>query len=196
MDATRKSQSSSDALTNPLGATVNVSREAPLGPVDTNPALSFAALNEPAPRLLLTLPANDASGTRPAPGPEPLRVLLVDDHDDMLNMMRLIMARQNYLVATANSGVAALQLMATFTPHVVISDISMPHMDGYELMTALRAGEHGTTFKSIALSGYGMEDDRQRAQAAGYDAHLTKPIDFDVLFALVARLVEPESSST
>lgn len=144
---------------------------------------------------MLTAPASDGPVLQASLRPEPLRVLLVDDHDDMLNMMSLIMTRQNYTVVTANSAAAALRQMTTFTPDIVISDISMPDMDGYELMSALRAGCQGATFKSIALSGYGMEDDRQRAQAAGYDAHLTKPLDFEVLFALVARLVEPGTPS-
>lgn len=114
-----------------------------------------------------------------------VRVLLVDDHEDMLGLMRLMMERRCYRVATALSGEQALQLAPDFGPHVVVSDIGMPGMDGYEMMLALRSMNALAPFKSIALSGFDAQDEEPRARAAGFDAQLTKPIDFDSLFQAI-----------
>lgn len=115
-----------------------------------------------------------------------LRVLLVDDQDDVLNMMNLLMKHQPYAVATANSGSKALEVAADFAPHVVVSDIGMPEMDGYEMISNLRRMDELSPFKAIALTGY--EDDGANAQNAGFDAHLTKPVDFNQLFDTINQL--------
>ncbi len=125
-----------------------------------------------------------AAGRTPSPDAA-LRVLLVDDHEDMLSMMRMMMERRSYHVATALSGEQALQLAQGFEPHVVVSDIGMPGMDGYEMMLALRSMNALAPFKSIALSGYDAHDEEPRARAAGYDAQLTKPVNFDSLFQTI-----------
>jgi CheY-like chemotaxis protein len=119
-----------------------------------------------------------------------LRVLLVDDQDDLLMMMNLMFRRRGaYAVETANSGAQAMQKASDFAPHVVVSDIGMPDMDGCELMERLRRleGEQLSPFKSIALSGYDAGHDT-RIRTAGYDAQLTKPVDFDVLFGTIDQL--------
>ena len=116
---------------------------------------------------------------------ETVRVLLVDDHEDLLGVMRMMMERRSYSVATALSGAEALEVAPGFAPHVVVSDIGMPGMDGYEMMSALRALDGQAPFKSIALSGYEADGEAERAQAAGYDAQLTKPVDFDSLFQTI-----------
>jgi two-component system CheB/CheR fusion protein len=123
-----------------------------------------------------------------------LRVLLVDDHIDMLDMMQLMMQRRSYTVATANSGEEALEIVAGFAPHVIISDIGMPGMDGYELMSALREMAALSPFRSIALTGYEAQDEEARARSAGYDAQLTKPVDFEFLFTTIESLA-PRASS-
>ena len=120
-----------------------------------------------------------------APG---VRVLIVDDHADMVGLMRMMMERRCYRVATALSGEQALEVAPEFGPHVVISDIGMPGMDGYEMMLALRSMNARAPFKSIALSGYDATQEEPRARAAGFDAQLTKPIDFDSLFQTIDAL--------
>ena len=125
----------------------------------------------------------------------PLRVLLVDDHDDMLTIMQLMMTQRGYSVATATSGAEALALAPEFGPQVVVSDIGMPGMDGYELMSTLRRASELQPFKSIALTGYDEPDDHQRAREVGYDAQLTKPVDFNSLFKVIddlAMKIEPK----
>ncbi len=117
-----------------------------------------------------------------------LRVLLVDDHDDMLDMMHLLLTRHSYSVITANSGHKALEVAESFAPHIVVSDIGMPEMNGYEMMTRLRAMPQLSPFKAIALTGYDVQEDQENVRAAGFDAHLTKPIDFDQLFSIIGKL--------
>ena len=117
-----------------------------------------------------------------------LRVLLVDDHVDMLTMLDLLMQRRSYEVKTATSGFEALELAAQFSPHVVVSDIGMPGMDGFELMEQLRSTAALPPFKSIALTGYDLIGEPDRALQSGYDAQLTKPIEFDRLFEIIETL--------
>jgi CheY-like chemotaxis protein len=120
--------------------------------------------------------------------PPSLRILVVDDHPDLLSMLDLMMQRRKYAVRTALSGDEALELAPDFAPHVVISDIGMPGMDGYQLMTHLRAVPDMAPFKSIALTGYDLQIEDSRARDAGYDAHLTKPIEFGQLFEMIEDL--------
>ncbi len=117
-----------------------------------------------------------------------LRVLLVDDQDDVLNMMHLLMRHQPYALATANSGSMALEVAADFAPHVVVSDIGMPEMDGYEMMSNLRRMDQISPFKAIALTGYDDTAGDERAAAAGFDVHLTKPVNWDELFDTINQL--------
>lgn len=117
-----------------------------------------------------------------------LRVLLVDDHPDMLTMLDMMMQKRGHAVKTALSGVEALEIAGEFAPHVVVSDIGMPGMDGYEMMKSLRGVASQAPFKSIALTGYDPQTESQRAREAGFDAQLCKPIEFDQLFAMIERL--------
>jgi CheY-like chemotaxis protein len=129
-------------------------------------------------------------------GENKLRVLLVDDHADMLAMLHMVMQRRSYTIETAGSGRQALEVAEKFSPHVVISDIGMPEMDGCQMMTALKAMASLTPFRSIALTGYGDSAYQDDVRAAGYDVHLTKPIDFEMLFNLIEDLgsdVKPAS---
>lgn len=117
-----------------------------------------------------------------------LRVLVVDDHPDLLLMLDLMMQRRKYAVQTAQSGAEALQIAREFAPHIVVSDIGMPEMDGYQLMRTLRERDGLGPFKSIALTGYDHQLEGDNAQNAGFDAQLTKPIEFEQLFEMIERL--------
>jgi CheY-like chemotaxis protein len=121
-----------------------------------------------------------------------LRVLLVDDHDDARTMMSLMLTRRHgFAVETANSGFQALEKAREFSPHIVISDITMPGMDGFEMMTEMKANNFAP-FKAIALSGLDFESEKT---VSHYDVHLTKPINFDELFATIERLIEEDKQS-
>ena len=119
-----------------------------------------------------------------APALAPLRVLIVDDMADSVQTLALGIQTINHDVRIANSGAEALAIAEEFQPHVGILDIGMPGMSGYELARRLRATPHGRTMTLIALTGWGQREDVERALAAGFDHHMTKPADFALLRSL------------
>ncbi|MGB7925434.1 MAG: response regulator [Pyrinomonadaceae bacterium] len=121
-------------------------------------------------------------------GCAPQLVLIVEDSPDTLSLLRMLFTRKGCRVMAADSAPEALRLAATETPGMIVSDIGLPEMDGYELLAKLRCLPGMENVPAIALSGYAMGEDRDRALAAGFVAHVAKPIDPDELFALVQRL--------
>jgi PAS domain S-box-containing protein len=127
------------------------------------------------------------SGTGPAGG---LRVLVVDDNRDSADSATDILRLLGYRVECCYDGASAAALALRFRPEVVMLDLAMRGMDGYETLRTLRAEPAlGTPFV-IAMTGYGNEEDRRRTQAAGFDAHLTKPVALDALVTLLAEARE------
>lgn len=124
---------------------------------------------------------------------QPVRVLLVDDHEDMLTMLQFMMARRGYQVQTAASGEAALAEVRDFVPQIVVSDIGLPGMDGHQLIAALRQMDNMTSFKAIALTGFDSDDPRSRDNPHVFDAQLLKPVDFDLLFQLIDKLANDKN---
>ena len=121
--------------------------------------------------------------TRPATG----RILLVEDHPDTRKLMVILLARQGHKVEAAGSLADALAFAAARPFDLVISDIGLPDGSGLDLMPKLR--ERCESVKGIALSGYGMEQDVRRSHEAGFDEHLTKPVDVRKLQESVRRLL-------
>jgi signal transduction histidine kinase/ActR/RegA family two-component response regulator len=117
---------------------------------------------------------------------EPLRVLVVDDNADALGLLADALTAHGYQVATAPDGPRALVVAAAVRPEVAILDIGLPVMDGYELAGRLRSLPGTPAPRLIAVTGYGQESDRERAAAAGFDAHLVKPVDIEHLLAVIA----------
>lgn len=113
------------------------------------------------------------------------RVLIVDDHVDSADTLALLLRSIGFDSQAVYSGEAALDLLDEYRPEVVVLDIGLPGMSGYEVARALRS--RGCTAQLIALSGYGQEQDRARATAAGFDAHLVKPADTDALLRLLTE---------
>src|ERR1700752_1969121 len=105
------------------------------------------------------------------------RVLVGDDVIDVTDMIALFLKHAGYEVSTANSANNALQLAAVQIFDLIISDIGMPEMNGYELAENLRGQNDYRTTPLIAVTGYTEYDDRGRSLRAGFDAHLTKPIN-------------------
>jgi CheY-like chemotaxis protein len=105
------------------------------------------------------------------------RALVVDDNSDIADMLAAVLRHVGYEVLTADSGSNAL--VAALAEHfdVVISDIGMPGMNGYELARSLRAIPEYSTIPMVAVTGFAMYDDRDRALDAGFNTHLSKPID-------------------
>jgi CheY-like chemotaxis protein len=121
--------------------------------------------------------------------PSQRRVLIVDDVADVTEMISLFLKHAGFEVTTANSAAMALQLAAERQFDLVISDIGMPEMNGYELAESLRAREDYKTIPLIAVTGYTEYDDRGRALKHGFDAHLTKPINPSQLLDLIDTLL-------
>lgn len=116
------------------------------------------------------------------------RALIVDDVADATEMLSVFLALAGYEVATALSAPAALEAAQSSHFDVVISDIGMPQMNGYELARALRATPGYEAVPMVAVTGFSMYDDRERSLQCGFNAHLTKPIDPNVLFQIIERL--------
>jgi len=112
------------------------------------------------------------------------RILIVEDNDDSAEMLSTLLRLNGYDTRTAADAGAALDLAGTFVPHVVLCDIGLPGVDGYELAVRLRQLQ-GRRCRLVALTGYGQVEDRKRAADAGFDHHLTKPVEPDALLALL-----------
>jgi CheY-like chemotaxis protein len=126
---------------------------------------------------------------RPLPAPRPARqarVLIVEDNDDSRVSLQRILQAEGHLVSAARDARAGLEAAAAGSPNIAVVDIGLPGMDGYQFARALRE-RLGSGVRLIALTGYGTEADRQRAAEAGFDAHLTKPVDLDRLLALITE---------
>jgi signal transduction histidine kinase len=120
-------------------------------------------------------------------------VLIIDDSVDTLEMLELMFRQGGCRVVIADSPEMALKLARTEAPDLIVSDIGMPDVDGYELLARLRSLPGLEKIPAIAVSGYASHEDEARALAAGFSAHLPKPIDFDKLFKLVEKLVSNSS---
>jgi signal transduction histidine kinase len=121
---------------------------------------------------------------RRAPLPAPLEkpsVLLIEDNEDGREMMSMMLACYGYDVQHAADGPAGLQLAARFLPGLALVDIGLPGIDGYEVARRLRADPATRAMKLIALTGYGLAEDRRRVLEAGFDLHLVKPVDIEQL---------------
>jgi PAS domain S-box-containing protein len=122
-----------------------------------------------------------------APSPAARRILVVDDNADAADTLAALLAVDGHDVRTASSGAAALALAPMFLPHVAFLDIGMPGMNGYELARRLRADPAAGGLLLVAVTGWGQAEDRRRAIEAGFDHHLTKPVDPKDVATLVAR---------
>ena len=122
---------------------------------------------------------------------EGLDVLIVEDSDDTLNLLSMIFRREGANVTTATSAAEALSQAAVKRPNIIVSDIGMPEVDGYQLLEQLRILPGLGEVPAIAISGYASEGDRERALAVGYLALVPKPIDVEVLFGLIHDLKSP-----
>ncbi|MFZ0255264.1 MAG: chemotaxis protein CheB [Gammaproteobacteria bacterium] len=117
----------------------------------------------------------------------PSRVLVVDDNRDAADSLALILKYAGHQVRQAYDAHSALEIAQTFQPQAVLLDIGLPDMDGYALARELRRQKGGARAVLIAVSGYAQDEDRARSASAGVDHHLAKPVNIDVLQAVLAR---------
>ena len=112
---------------------------------------------------------------------------MVDDNVDAANTLEALLGLDGFVVTTAYDGIAAVDQVRHALPDVVVMDIGMPGMDGYDAARLIRQQPGGDKLLLIALTGWGQSADRLRASQAGFDHHLVKPVDYDVL----RRCLEP-----
>jgi signal transduction histidine kinase/CheY-like chemotaxis protein len=115
----------------------------------------------------------------PSAGNGELKVVVADDNRDAADSMAMILKLSGYEVSVAHSGEEALELARRTSPGVMILDIGMPGLSGYEVATAVRQEAWGRGVLLLAITGWGQAGDKERARAAGFDHHLTKPVDLD-----------------
>jgi signal transduction histidine kinase len=114
------------------------------------------------------------------------RVLVVDDNHDSAESLALLLQLTGYEVKMAHDGLEAVEAAAKLLPQVVLLDIGMPNLNGYDAARQIRQQAWGKDMVLIALTGWGQEQDRERTREAGFDAHLLKPVDHDALIKLLA----------
>ena len=114
--------------------------------------------------------------------------LVVDDVADVTDLLSVLLTHEGYEVVTADSGFAAIDAARRQKFDVIISDIGMPGMDGYDLARSLRALPGYDKVPMVAVTGFSMFDDRRRSLDAGFNAHLTKPIELRTLLDLIEHL--------
>lgn len=115
-----------------------------------------------------------------------LRVLIAEDNVDAADSLAMLLEIVGHTVDTAHDGIAALDMMERIRPNVMLVDIGLPGIDGFEVARRARALPSGKDTLLIALTGYGRDEDKERTREAGFDYHLTKPVELDQLKLLVA----------
>jgi PAS domain S-box-containing protein len=139
------------------------------------PALRESAARKPGPRVTLPRVARQGS-----------RVLVVDDNPDNARGLSRLLKLLGHDVRVAHDGPAAVEVARVHRPEIVLLDIGLPGMDGYEVARRLRTEECCRDALVIAVSGYGQPEDLRRSKEAGFDHHLVKPVDYDALMTLFA----------
>jgi PAS domain S-box-containing protein len=123
-------------------------------------------------------------------GPTPKsRILVVDDNPDTTATLALILERRGHHVHVAHDGLEAVHAAAAFRPDVVLLDIGLPKLNGYEVAQRIRQQRGANKMALVAVTGWGQQEDRRRAMEAGFDHHLTKPVDVADLMRLLALVV-------
>jgi signal transduction histidine kinase len=116
------------------------------------------------------------------------RVLVVDDNVDSAESLAVALTLEGHEAKVAHDGPGAIELAGAFQPELAFLDIGLPGMDGYELARTLRRLEGGRKIALIALTGYGQVEDRRKSKEAGFDDHLTKPVNYETLASLINSL--------
>jgi len=115
----------------------------------------------------------------------PKRVLIVDDNVDAATTLELLLRSLGHQTRTVHDGAQALRVSPEFRPDIVLLDIGMPGLNGYEVARRLRALERGRPLRIVAVTGWDQESDRMRAHESGFDLHLVKPVDPEILTRLL-----------
>lgn len=126
-----------------------------------------------------------SSPASPGAAAGPRRVLIVDDHPDAARILGLLLESLGHQVRAAHNAHEAFTQVDHFGPEIVLCDIGLPGVDGYEVARQLRSSPRGLAMKLIALTGWGHDEDRRRSREAGFDHHLVKPVSSSTLRELI-----------
>jgi signal transduction histidine kinase/ActR/RegA family two-component response regulator len=151
-----------------------------------------AVLSDTTP-ILLSLTADSLQALPPAD--EGCAILIVDDNLDAAQILGELLSMQGHEIRIAYDGPSALDIVKHFTPRIALLDIGLPIMDGYEVAGHLRAMPHLEGISLIALTGYGQASDKLRSLQAGFDHHLVKPVDIDVVEELIRRTLAASAAT-
>ena len=134
----------------------------------------------------------DVKTTVPAPKPEKrgFRILVVDDNHDSALSLAMMLSIMGHDTRTAHDGESAVATAESFLPEVVLLDIGLPKLNGYEVAQRIRQHPWGTSMFLIAVTGWGQEEDRQRSAEVGLNVHMVKPVEPAVLEKLLAELAQ------
>ncbi|MBL8445419.1 MAG: response regulator [Zoogloeaceae bacterium] len=122
----------------------------------------------------------------------PARILVVEDNEASLELVRYLLAARGHQVLTAEDGGAGLRLARTQAIDLVISDLQMPNMDGYEFLAGIRADTRLQGLKVIAVTAFSMTGDRNKILVAGFDGYLAKPIDPETFSLQIEEWLPPD----
>jgi CheY-like chemotaxis protein len=131
-------------------------------------------------------PEND--GGQPISPKDRYRVLVVDDHADAADSLAMMLSLIGHEVRTARDGLAGVEAASEFRPDVILLDIGMPRLNGYDACRRIRELPGGKEAVIVALSGWGQEEDKRRSREAGFDGHLVKPAEPAALEKLLADM--------
>ncbi|MDI1276332.1 PAS domain S-box protein [Methylobacter sp.] len=137
------------------------------------------------PALPMDSSATESARTESVLPTSKFRILVVDDYADAAESLMMLLQAKGHEVEIADCGIKAIEQAQVFHPQVVLLDIGLPDLDGYEVAKRLRALPETRDATLIALTGYGQSEDHNRSQSAGFDHHLLKPLNFDELSALL-----------
>jgi len=134
-------------------------------------------------------PPTLGASTLVAPTPTTTRrILVVDDNQDAATTLAMLLDLGNNQTRMAHDGLEAVQQAEAFRPAVILLDIGMPKMNGYDVCRAIREQPWGQDIVMIALTGWGKDEDRDKSKEAGFDSHMVKPVDYAALMKLLATL--------
>ena len=137
--------------------------------------------------------AGAAAGDNSATSDEPhWKVLIVDDNRDSAELLAVLLEHDGHETRLAHDGLEALERAGPFAPDIILLDIGLPKLNGYETCRRLRALQAYGSVTIVAISGWGQVEDRRRSDDAGFDAHLVKPVEYQALKALLLKLRTPE----
>jgi CheY-like chemotaxis protein len=121
-------------------------------------------------------------------------VLVVDDNIDAATTLAAMLSLSGYDTAVAHDGSGALEKAAWYAPAAILLDIGLPDIDGYRVCRNIREQPYGQSVRIVAVTGWGTTEDRERSSAAGFDAHLVKPVSPQTLRQTLSELLASSSS--